>query len=167
MGLYAPLRTSFFTGLKFHLTDSCYRSPKKWGCTRLSERRQNRAWPEISPRIGFQGNFKTPPGLRYANPLPIIIGAFQCPGRLAQWLERLVHTEEAGGSNPPSPTIGRLSGKPEVQPRWRNRKTRCVQGAVSLRMCGFKSHPRHQPPIMARRQDPPTVSNRQSLIKRL
>ena len=25
-------------------------------------------------------------------------------GRLAQWLERLVHTEEAGGSNPPSPT---------------------------------------------------------------
>ena len=26
-------------------------------------------------------------------------------GRLAQRLERLVHTEEAGGSNPPSPTI--------------------------------------------------------------
>ena len=31
-----------------------------------------------------------------------------CPngkGRLAQWLERLVHTEEVGGSTPPSPTM--------------------------------------------------------------
>ena len=35
-------------------------------------------------------------------------------GRLAQRLERLVHTEEARGSNPLSPTIN------EGQPRWRN-----------------------------------------------
>lgn len=38
-----------------------------------------------------------------------------CPngkGRLAQWLERLVHTEEVGGSTPPSPTM--LLGTPRV-----------------------------------------------------
>ena len=30
-------------------------------------------------------------------------------GRLAQWLERLLHTQEAGGSTPPPPTIHILS----------------------------------------------------------
>ncbi len=75
-----------------------------------------------------------------------------CPngeGRLAQWLERLVHTEEVGGSTPPSPTM--QFGPSESRPSARlsraevaERQTRCVQGAVSLRMCGFKSLPRHQ-----------------------
>ena len=71
-----------------------------------------------------------------------------CPngkGRLAQWLERLVHTEEVGGSTPPSPTM--LSGIPRAEVA--ERQTRCVQGAVSLRMCGFKSLPRHQKKLTA------------------
>ena len=38
-------------------------------------------------------------------------------GRLAQWLERLVHTEEVGGSSPLSPTTSRGVG---AMPRWRN-----------------------------------------------
>ena len=58
-------------------------------------------------------------------------------GRLAQRLERLVHTEEVGGSNPPSPTIppaanGSLkteNHRAEVA----KRQTRCVQGAVSIK----------------------------------
>ena len=73
----------------------------------------------------------------------------ECSGRLAQWLERLVHTEEVGGSNPPSPTIGLTPTLPAASlvvnlaevAKW---QTRCVQGAVSLRTCGFKSLPRHQ-----------------------
>ena len=28
-------------------------------------------------------------------------------------------------------------------PKWRNWQTRCVQGAVGVRPCGFKSHLRH------------------------
>ena len=44
-------------------------------------------------------------GLRRWLVLPIIDGLLEPEGRLAQWLERLVHTEEVGGSNPPSPTI--------------------------------------------------------------
>jgi hypothetical protein len=67
-----------------------------------------------------------------------------CPngkGRLAQWLERLVHTEEVGGSTPPSPTM--LCGTPRVQvfslaslmPRWRNGRraafrAQCPYGCV-------------------------------------
>ena len=43
-------------------------------------------------------------GLRRLS-LLLIIDAGSALGRLAQWLERLVHTEEVGGSNPPSPTI--------------------------------------------------------------
>jgi hypothetical protein len=30
-------------------------------------------------------------------------------------------------------------------PKWRNRQTRCVQGAVGISPCGFKSHLRHHP----------------------
>ena len=72
-------------------------------------------------------------------------------GRLAQRLERLVHTEEAGGSNPPSPTRGLAPDAlaPNLGADHRaevaKRQTRCVQGAVSLWTCGFKSLPRHQP----------------------
>ena len=64
-------------------------------------------------------------------------------GRLAQWLERLVHTEEVGGSSPPSPTMwlgpcreyGRtpvlLAISPSlIQAEVAKRQTRCVQGAV-------------------------------------
>ena len=45
--------------------------------------------------------------LRVANLAPLRYNgkAKAIGGRLAQRLERLVHTEEAGGSNPPSPTI--------------------------------------------------------------
>jgi hypothetical protein len=32
------------------------------------------------------------------------------------------------------------------KPKWRNWQTRCVQGAVSISSCGFKSHLRHQTP---------------------
>ena len=44
---------------------------------------------------------------RVANLVPLLYNgkAKAIGGRLAQRLERLVHTEEAGGSNPPSPTI--------------------------------------------------------------
>ena len=74
-------------------------------------------------------------------------------GRLAQRLERLVHTEEVGGSNPPSPTIPAAARvffttenhRAEVA----KRQTRCVQGAVSFRTCGFKSLPRHHFPTRA------------------
>ena len=73
-------------------------------------------------------------------------------GRLAQRLERLVHTEEAGGSNPPSPTIegnlmlplppalGQTTG-----PRWRNGRRAAFRAQCPLWTCGFKSLPRHQP----------------------
>ena len=55
------------------------------------------------------------------------------------------------GENPPTrkrqltnPTFG---GKIlSVMPKWRNRQTRCVQGAVGISPCGFKSHLRHHPP---------------------
>ncbi len=53
-------------------------------------------------------------------------------GRLAQRLERLLHTQEATGSNPVLP-------RAEVA-EW---QTRYVQDVVSFRMCGFKSHLRH------------------------
>ena len=45
--------------------------------------------------------------MRVANLAPLLYNgkAKAIGGRLAQRLERLVHTEEAGGSNPPSPTI--------------------------------------------------------------
>ena len=43
-----------------------------------------------------------------------------------------------------NPTFG---GKiPSAMPKWRNRQTRCVQGAVGISPCGFKSHLRHHPP---------------------
>ena len=84
-----------------------------------------------------------------------IIGAVKTPGRLAQRLERLVHTEEVGGSNPPSPTISRRyraiptapnSGKP----RWRNGRraafrAQCPLGRVgSNPSLGTKTNGRHQ-----------------------
>ena len=70
-----------------------------------------------------------------------------CPtgkGRLAQWLERLVHTEEVGGSTPPSPTMlfGNVRVQPSIYkislapaPRWRNGRraafrAQCPYGCV-------------------------------------
>ena len=43
-------------------------------------------------------------------------------------------------------------GKINIAPKWRNRQTRYVQGVVTVRSCGFKSHLRHhgKPGNMAR-----------------
>ncbi len=96
------------------------------------------------------------PGLHRHEPLPIIEAVNGSLGRLAQWLERLVHTEEVGGSNPPSPTIQAARQVPDRGANFQpaevaKRQTRCVQGAVSLWTCGFKSLPRHHPyPVRAR-----------------
>src|SRR3989304_354543 len=49
----------------------------------------------------------------------------------------MLHRQEAAGSNPAPPTIQMRAEVAEWQ-------TRCVQGAVSERACGFKSHLRHQ-----------------------
>ena len=79
--------------------------------------------------------------LRVANLAPLLYNgkAKAIGGRLAQRLERLVHTEEAGGSNPPSPTIeGNLmlplppSLGADHRAEVAKRQTRCVQGAVSF-----------------------------------
>ena len=47
-GLYAPLRTSFFTGPKFDPAHSQCGPTEKRGCTRLSERRPDPAFPQTS-----------------------------------------------------------------------------------------------------------------------
>ena len=81
-------------------------------------------------------------------------------GRLAQWLERSLHTREVRGSSPRLPTreqsvfshrlscsnhnrgltVWRLTnGCAEVA----ERQTRYVQGVVPARACGFKSLLRH------------------------
>jgi hypothetical protein len=54
--------------------------------------------------------------------------------------ERLLHTQEVAGSNPAPPTIVIYWDSAEVA-EW---QTRYVQGVVSARTCGFKSHLRHQ-----------------------
>ena len=64
------------------------------------------SWPNIATGIGPAQQLLYS-GLRRWCGLPII-EPVRSPGRLAQRLERLVHTEEVGGSNPPSPTIGGL-----------------------------------------------------------
>ena len=83
-------------------------------------------------------------------------------GRLAQWLERLLHTQEVRGSSPrPPTTIGRRALNWPAHVRWlgvrlkrpsvhvwnaevAERQTRYVQDVVPARVCGFKSLLRHQ-----------------------
>ena len=70
---------------------------------------------------GHEGTRIGSKGLRQSLGFPIIVVPMELKGRLAQWLERLVHTEEVGGSNPPSPTTWRPdSGSLVAVPRWRN-----------------------------------------------